>query len=362
MTQTFSEKRAELARTGLGGSDAAAVLGLHPYKTALDVWLSATGRPTDPVDSEAAEWGTRLESEVLRRYAQDLAYPNVLVGRDRDGVVSYFYPDGGTKPATDDYARFFDTIRPVGSRLFAHIDGLVVDVQTDIVRNLVEAKTTSHWRGQSADWGEAGTDEVPQEYIIQCHHYAWCFSKKFVKPITFVHVPVLIAGNKYQLHTVPIVDKTCWDIAAKLDGWWTAHVEGDVIPEVVGTDNPTLAKLWPSDDGESVAAPDDLSGYAFDLGIARTRQAHWKRIQADCEAKIKAELGEATEMVADDWRCTWRQGKPSSKTDWQAVLNIVRDNAPDSMLPGIDAAIRQFTTTKPGSRRFLTYGKAKGEK
>src|ERR1700722_18401446 len=63
-------------RTGIGGSDAAAAVGLNPYKSALELWLEKTGRDAglakpDPHDTtEPLYWGTLLERIVAAAYTQ----------------------------------------------------------------------------------------------------------------------------------------------------------------------------------------------------------------------------------------------------------------------------------------------------
>lgn len=60
----------EVRRTGIGGSDAAAAVGLNPYKSQLELWLEKTGRDAelpkpDPNDTtEPIYWGTLLEPIV----------------------------------------------------------------------------------------------------------------------------------------------------------------------------------------------------------------------------------------------------------------------------------------------------------
>jgi putative phage-type endonuclease len=57
----------EVRKTGIGGSDAAAAVGLSPYKSPLELWLEKTNRDAtlpkpDPQDTtEPVYWGTLLE-------------------------------------------------------------------------------------------------------------------------------------------------------------------------------------------------------------------------------------------------------------------------------------------------------------
>ena len=51
---------------GIGGSDAAAVLGLSRWKGPIDIWLSKTQEiMQDDGQSEAAYWGTVLELSLI---------------------------------------------------------------------------------------------------------------------------------------------------------------------------------------------------------------------------------------------------------------------------------------------------------
>ena len=56
-------------RSGIGGSDAAAVMGLNPWKSPLDVYLDKTGQLMESPDNPALYWGRVLEEVVAREYS-----------------------------------------------------------------------------------------------------------------------------------------------------------------------------------------------------------------------------------------------------------------------------------------------------
>ena len=66
----------EVHKTGIGASDAAAAVGLSPYKSPWELWLEKTGRDAtlpkpDPKDTtEPVYWGTLLEPIVAAAYTQ----------------------------------------------------------------------------------------------------------------------------------------------------------------------------------------------------------------------------------------------------------------------------------------------------
>ena len=63
-------------KQGIGSSDAAAAVGLNPYKSQLELWLEKTGRDIslpnlDPQDEESpAYWGNILEPIVAAHYTR----------------------------------------------------------------------------------------------------------------------------------------------------------------------------------------------------------------------------------------------------------------------------------------------------
>ena len=60
----------ENRKSGIGGSDAGAIMGVNPYRGAYSVWADKLGK-TDPVDdNEALRQGRDFEEYVARRFAE----------------------------------------------------------------------------------------------------------------------------------------------------------------------------------------------------------------------------------------------------------------------------------------------------
>jgi putative phage-type endonuclease len=114
----------------LGSSDAAAVLGLDPYRSAADIWLDKTGLDEGFAGNEATDRGNLLEPAVLAWFAQE-------TGKEL------------LRPSTF-----------VSDPLCWNPDAMLSGTEG------VEAKTTT----STEDWGEPGSDEVPDRVVVQCHH------------------------------------------------------------------------------------------------------------------------------------------------------------------------------------------------
>lgn len=127
--------------SGIGGSDVAAICGLNPYKSALDLYLEKTGETEkENVGSKTAVmFGNFMEDFVLMMYSQktkmDVTKPNKTYRHDKNKFM------------------------------LANIDGMVAEKNI-----IVEAKTASVF--QKNKWGEDGSDYIPDSYLMQVAHYA----------------------------------------------------------------------------------------------------------------------------------------------------------------------------------------------
>ena len=61
-------------KQGIGGSDAAAILGLSQWKSPLDIFFDKldTAEPMDNVSSPFMEWGNRLESAIVQKFQEEM--------------------------------------------------------------------------------------------------------------------------------------------------------------------------------------------------------------------------------------------------------------------------------------------------
>jgi len=119
-------------RKGIGGSEASAALGLSRYKSPFQLYLEKTGEIDEYNDSPVLRRGTRFEPILREMYSEITGRPVVLAPTFQSDVVPF---------------------------MFVSPDGLAGD-------RYLEIKTARNRH----DWGEPGTDEIPQEYLIQVQH------------------------------------------------------------------------------------------------------------------------------------------------------------------------------------------------
>jgi predicted phage-related endonuclease len=111
-----------------------------------------------------------------------------------------------------------------GGVLSATHDALVVGEPVGI-----EAKTAGIMNPMQArdEWGEEGTDEIPDYYIIQTQ------TQCLVSGLNIVHVPALIGGRGRKMYRVERSDKICAAILERVTLFWMENVQKDIPPEGV---------------------------------------------------------------------------------------------------------------------------------
>lgn len=129
-------------KKGIGASDAAAILGLSPYKSNVQLWEEKTGRqePEDISNKPYVEYGTKAEQHIRALFALD--HPEYEVSYNDFDVV--------TNP---EYPFIFATL---DGRLKKNGEPGVLEIKTFEVR-------------RSSDW-QLWDKRVPQNYYIQVLH------------------------------------------------------------------------------------------------------------------------------------------------------------------------------------------------
>jgi putative phage-type endonuclease len=205
----------ELRRSGIGGSDISAVLGLNRWKTPVELYLEKIGE-SETTETEPMKWGKLLEELVAREWS---ALTGKKVRRVNKTVRHNSHPF-----------------------LMCHPDRDVVGLP-----EILEIKT-SRYDGEK--WGEENTDEIPIEYVLQCH---W---NMFLCGADVCHVPVLFGGNQLRNYIVK-ADKS---LQEKLIGralhFWTQNVIPKIPPSAGNFRD--LGLIYKQDAGLSVIATPEI--------------------------------------------------------------------------------------------------------
>lgn len=286
-------------RKGIGGSDAAKVLGVSRWGGPLSVYLEKKGLyvPEDP--GEPAYWGTVLEDVVAREFEKR---SGLRVQRQNKIFTHPDYP-----------------------WMLANIDRRIVGQNKGL-----ECKTASNFMGD--EWEG---DELPDSYYLQIQHYM------AVMGWESCWVACLIGGQRYVQKEVQRNPELINTIIEKEREFWEDHFLKDVPPPVTPFDNPN--SLWPEQTEDDMVQDIDDETIAIARSLAGV-QATIKGLENEEErlkGLLKAQIGE---MAGIQGICSWKQAKSRMVTDWQSVA---------IELGAESDIISRHTDEKPGSRRFL---------
>lgn len=294
-------------RTGIGGSDVAAILGMSKWRTPLDVYRDKVGEADEQPDNDAMQWGRILEPVVRQQYAT-LTGDSVLLA-EPNTIIRH----------------------PVNSWMIASVDGYLIDDEGRPL-GVLECKTA-----RTADgWGLEWTADVPDYYALQVQHYM-C-----VTGLEFARVAVLIGGSDFRIYHVPRDEPTI-DLLVQAEGeFWHEHVERGIPPDPRSDAEAAAIYRRVAAAGE-VKATDDILAVVETLRTAKERVTEWEVIVEDARAKLQAFMQDRETLVGADGKtlATWKLAKAPERFDTRAFK---------AAHPTLAA---QFTVAGEPSRRFL---------
>lgn len=312
--EAFLERR----RSGIGGSDIAAIIGISPWKTPRDIYLAKKGLAEDEPETEAMYWGTRLEDVVAKEYAKrtgrkiercgiQFQHPEFpfLVG-NLDRVV---YDEAGRRPV-------------VKGRL--------------VTSRILECKTASQYA--AGEWGEAGTQDIPEHYKCQVQWYlgiTWA---------SVCDVAVLIGNRDFRIYGIPRNDKVIAYLFQEGVKFWRDYIETDTMPPAKTLED--VERLSHGTPKERRFAPDPVVDAVRRYAELDAQAKAIKEEQDALKVTICDCIGDAVELASPDGvkLATWSAAKPQAKTDWKAVAAEV--GAPADI-------IAKHTVEAMGPRRFM---------
>ena len=255
-----------IRREGIGASEAAAILGIHPYVSPLAVWAAKTGRAEEPVDSDAAKWGRLLEPVIARE-----ANPK-----------AYRWPQ--TK-----------SVWIKGAPIFATPDAIAPADEGGAI--LVECKTTGIRHADK--WDES----PPPWHLVQVQHALLVTGAK--KAI----LAVLIAGQDYRTYEVERHDTFQERLVERLTDWYERHVVRGVMPDDVrAEDKAVIDALFPTvEQTEPIELPPDLLEIDSELLAIDEQLKQLEKRREELRNRIKLAIGEhAAGRLPDGTIWEWR--------------------------------------------------------
>lgn len=248
-------------RTGIGSSDVAAICGMSQWGGPLDVYCDKLGvLPDRP--NESMRWGLKLEGVIAEAFTEEtgleVAIPRPAIYRNSQWPWMLASPD-----------RVCDT------------------------GDIVELKTARTAEG----WGEPGTDQVPEAYLLQVQHQLAC-----VPGSVNAHIAVLIGGSDFRVYKVLYNTRIIAKLAKLTEDFWKL-VQSRTPPPVDWGDphQAELAELLRQPvAGKAIEFPDAKLINAYEMYGMEIKKMESER--AAIRSDIIRELGDAEYGILPDGR------------------------------------------------------------
>ena len=255
----------EYRRKGIGGSDAGAVCGLNPYRTAMQVYQDKIMDDLDEFDNEAMRQGREFEDYVARRFMEAT----------------------GKKVRKANFM-YYDEDHPF---MIADVDRMVVGENAGL-----ECKTASPYMAEKWEDGR-----IPLSYQIQCLHYmSVCNADAW-------YIAVLIYGREFKYYKIERDEEMIADLIRIEEDFWENHVVKGKLPAPDGSElaDSVIAEYFKKSKAETIA----LTGFDEKLN---QRQKLAEQIETmttkkrQIEQELKLYLGEAERAENGRYRVSWK--------------------------------------------------------
>ena len=258
-------------KQGIGGSDAGAVCGLNPYRTAIQVYYDKTSDATEDIDNEAMRQGRELEEYVAKRFCE-----------------------ASGKRVRRANAMFYDEKNPF---MLADVDRMIVGENAGL-----ECKTASPYSEEK--WRD---DKIPLSYQLQCYHYmSVCNADAW-------YIAVLIYGRDFKYYRIERDNEVIENLIRIEKEFWNEYVLKQVIPDPDGSKTADAAIAERFKESKSITIP--LTG--FDERLERRQEilSLLEKIETEkrqIDQELKLYLGNAEIAENEHYRISWKNFSRSS--------------------------------------------------
>lgn len=273
ITKIATKNREEwksLRKQYIGGSDAASVIGMNPYKSPYALWAEKTGKIPEFEGNLATDVGAYMEDFIAKRFEQETGKK---VRRENSSILNDKYPWA-----------------------IANYDRLVVGEDAGLECKYTDSLNLKRYKN----------GEYPERFYAQCVHYLAVSGKKRW------YLAVLIGNKEFKWFTIERDEE---EIAALMgeEKKMAECIETDTPPSVDGTESTTktISTIF-ADSNEN-----NVSLYAYDTDL-RQYMALGEQIEAlqaqkdEMANRVKAFMSDAGKGESNRFKVSWTSSSRSS--------------------------------------------------
>lgn len=303
--ETDHAKWLETRNAGIGGSDAAVIMGLNSYKSPYQLWMEKTGQAEAPDLShvQAVYWGTKNEANVADWFQETTGKKVRKLGTLRSRAHPY---------------------------MLANVDRAVMGEEAGLEIKTAGVSQAKKWKG----------DEIPDAYYCQCLHYL------AVTGADYWYIAVLLGGNEAKWKRIERNEEDIKTLIEAEKEFWNL-VQTKTAPPVDGSlsCSQALAARYAESRDEEIILPEDADTLIARINGDTEIMDKLKEQISMNQNRLKEMLGEAEAGRIGSFKVTWK-------------ATAGRETCPLTKLKKADPDMYQalkdkgFISTGKASRRF----------
>ena len=259
------EKWLQYRKQGIGGSDAGAICGFNPYRSAIQVYCDKTSDEIEDIDNEAMRQGREMEAYVARRFTEETG-----------------------KKVRRANTMFYDEKTPF---MLADVDRMVVGENAGLECKTASPFMAEYWSG----------DKIPLSYQMQCYHYmSVCNADAW-------YVAVLIYGREFKVYKLERDEEMIVNLIQLEKDYWENHVLKRVLPDPDGSKlaDSVIEEYFK----ESTSAVIPLQGFDDKLKRREELVRLMDKMESEkrqIEQELKMYMGDAEKAENQLFRVSWK--------------------------------------------------------
>jgi putative phage-type endonuclease len=311
----LTPEQMEIRKRGITGSNIAAVVGLDPYRGPFDVYMEYKGL-SEPLEmNHHLERGIFLEPAIINWFAH-------RTKREIEECGTIVHSEHPLCIATPD--------------AISHING------DD--RRVLEIKAPGRFKAD--DWGDPGTDAIPEYYIPQI---MW---ECAVTGLANADVVAFVDGN-IEIYKVPYNQSLFEALLDAAGRFWHNNILKDEPPAPDGSEKTRqwFLNKYPQSMGGIVEATPEVAKYAQIYLQARDMEKEIEERKKSAANNLRLAMLDAETLIGCGVRVTYKNNKDVEFLDYDSLLNDLQVT---------QDMIKKHTKRRAGSR-VLRVNLLKGE-
>ena len=338
MGLTEADKR--VRSNGVGSSEIAMLVYLEDQ--------SGDVRPLSPWGGRHKLWRKKTGREIEERVASHLTRGDFM----EEGLIKWYASDHDVewrKPRSKRSTRYKYVVDSVDALTYPR-----GSKKKGTPLRCVEAKTSNPWMRH--EWGQPGTDEIPNYYLVQCQWHLGVWETQD----EVCDVP-MDNGMSRKDYFVPYDEELYHSLLMEAERFWRDYVETDREPPIDDAKEATrwLSRYLENKDGLGVkeANADEVQLLLRYRSIALQRNAAIDAL-AELQEKIQRAIGAYDGLMVPGTKqqILWKQTADSIGVNWQEVsMDLYSRLQASGDLDEQNYQLllkRRTKVTKKGTRRF----------